>query len=295
MKKRVFTFSKVAIAVGIVLISIVLVFFVISPMIMSLKTSIEIIEAFETLNHKLKDSKVILSDDTKDAYREFELKKVEFKTNGKDLGLLEFWENKALHTKSESAKIIGYILNDANEMIKLAEKKDWVMQRDAEGNILSLLPLKELSEKDDYETPTLYFLGKSGDKLKPDPNAAGVKLMNAIHAFRDKATEEMGTYQLDGKQYVFKAPSYSSELQAAFETCNDADTAKIGEVYRFLTYPEKAKEKYSDSDEEIPYVSLMFYQTPIVAACAMLTAFTVDVRKAEKLIAEFFLIKLDNY
>lgn len=292
MKKRVFTFRKIAIAFGILFISFVLVVFVIGLLVLSVKTSEEIIDAINTLNNKIEESRVVLPADNNDVYRQFVQKKVAFKVLGKDISLLEFWENKALHTKSESAKIIGYILNDANEMIKLTENKDWVMQRDADGNILSLLPLNELSEKDDYETPTLYFLGKSGDKLKPDPNAAGVKLMNAIHAFRDKVTEAMGTYQLDGKQYVFKAPSYSSELQAAFETCNDADTAKIGEVYRLLTYPEKAKEKYSDSDEEIPYVSLMFYQTPIVEACAILTSLTVDVRKAEKLIAEFFLSKV---
>lgn len=292
MKKRVFTFRKVAIGFGILFISLVLVVFVIGPLVLSVKTSVEIIDAFNTLDNKLEDGRVLINPDQNDVYWQFEQKKEEFKALGRDVSLLEFWENKALHTKSESAKIIGYILNDANEMIKLAEKKDWVMQRDAEGNILSLLPLNELSKMDDYETPNLYFLGKSGDKLKPDPNAAGVKLMNAIHAFRDKVTEAMGTYQLDGKEYVFKAPSFSSELQAAFETCNDADTAKIGEVYRFLTYPEKVKERYSDSDEEIPYVSLMFYQTPIVEACAILTSLTVDVRKAEKLIAEFFLSKV---
>lgn len=292
MKKRVFTFRKVAIGFGILFISLVLVVFVIGPLVISVKTSVEIIDAINTLDNKLEDSRVLINPDQNDVYWQFEQKKEEFKALGRDVSLLEFWENKALHTKSESAKIIGYILNDANEMIKLAENKDWVMQRDDEGNILSLLPLNELSKMDDYETPNLYFLGKSGDKLKPDPNAAGVKLMNAIHAFRDKVTEAMGTYQLDGKEYVFKAPSFSSELQAAFETCNDADTAKIGEVYRFLTYPEKVKERYSDSDEEIPYVSLMFYQTPIVEACAILTSLTVDVRKAEKLIAEFFLSKV---
>lgn len=294
MKKRVFTFRKVAIAVGIVLISIVLVVFVISPIIMSLKTSIEIIEAFETLNHKVKESKVFLSDDSNDHYRDFKLKKEEFKANGKDISLLEFWERKALATKHEAAKMIGYILNDANEMIKLAEQKDWVMNRDADGNIANLLPLNGLSNMDDYDTPALYFLGDSRSKLKPDPNAAGVKLMNAIHAFRDQVTEAMGTYENDGEKYSFKAPRQSNDLQAAYQTCNKMDTARIGEVYRLLSYPEIVIDNSDGHAEQIPYVSALFYQTPIVAACAMLTSMTVDVRMAEKLIAEFFLSKVDN-
>jgi hypothetical protein len=292
MRNRTSKIKRRAIIIVGTSVFILVLVFLISPYILSFKIAKDINEAFEILDHKLSDRSTIVTDDIAGVYIEFERKKEVFLSNGKDISMLEFWEDKALKTKKESAKMRGFILHHSNEMIKLAENKDWVMKRDEDGNIESLLPLNELSKMDDTEIPTNYFLGISNYNFKPDPNAAGPQLLDSIKAFRKLITEEMGTYELDGVKYLFKAPDDIRDLQAAFKTCNSKDTARIGAVYRLLSYPDKATYKNNVADEEIPYVSIMFYQTPITAACAILTSLTVDVRIAEKMVADYYLSKI---
>jgi len=282
--------SKTLLILGIAALLVWFIIRIIAPMLIALNTTREINDAFTTLNEKLEDSRSLVEGNAENANDGFAANKLELRTN-EDIRNIEFWENKALHIQKASAKMVGHILNDVNEVIKLSGNKDWVEERDKAGNITKLKPFNDLNKMDDQNTPTLYFLGKNGNRNKPDPNAAGVKLIKAIHAYRDRLTQTMGTYELEGKKYEFKAPKNESGLALAFKTCNPEDTSSIARVYRILYQPETTTTKYNGVIEERPYVSTLFYDAPLVACCAILTSMTVDIKNAAQQAAQFFLSK----
>jgi gliding motility-associated protein GldM len=261
--------------------------------LLALNVSKEIIQAFVTLNDKLEDSRTLVEGNAGGAYQGFTEKKLALQATGGDLEPVKFWESKANKAQKESAKMIGHILGDANAMIKIAEKVDWFEEKDADGNITKLKPLNDIQRMDDYDTPTLYFLGKGADAKNFSKDAAGVKLIDAIHKYRNTISEEMGNYELNGKKYTFKAPDKTDGLKDAFKTANPDDTSRIAQVYRLLTQPETSKTKYGGKVEERPYIGVLFYHAPVVATAAILTSMTVDIRSAETQVAEYFLSKVD--
>jgi hypothetical protein len=260
--------------------------------LLALNVSKEIITAFVTLNNKLEDSRILVANNAGAAYDGFKAKEIALKTTKADMTTLNFWKARANILQKESAKLIGEILGHANTMIGMSEGgKDWVAEngKDADGNIMQLKPLAELSKMDDYDTPTNYFIGPDINS----PKGKGPELIQGLHTYRDKITEEMGTYESNGKKWTFKAPKDAAGLKDALKSANPDDTAKIRQVYDLLTQPEKRSTTYGGKTKELPYVSVLFYHTPIVAATAMLTAMTVDVRNAEATVAEYYLSKVE--
>lgn len=260
--------------------------------LLALNVSKEIIIAFVTLNNKLEDSRVLVANNAGAAYDGFKMKEIALQTTKADMTILNFWKAKANTLQKESAKLIGDILGHANTMIGISEGgKDWVAEngKDADGNIMQLKPLAELSKMDDYDTPSNYFIGSDIN----NPQGKGPELIKGLHAYRDKITEEMGNYESNGKKWSFKAPKDVSGLKDALKTCNPEDSSKIRQVYELMTQPETYSTNYGGKIKTLPYVSVLFYHTPIVAAVAMLTAMTVDVRNAETTVAEFYLSKVD--
>ncbi len=260
--------------------------------LLALNVSKEIIIAFVTLNNKLEDSRVLVANNAGAAYDGFKMKEIALQTTKADMAILNFWKAKANTLQKESAKLIGDILGHANSMIGLSEGgKDWVAEngKDADGNIVLLKPLAELSKMDDYDTPTNYFIGSDIN----NPQGKGPELIKGLHAYRDKITEEMGNYESNGKKWSFKAPKDASGLKDALKTCNPDDSSRIRQVYELMSQPETYSTNYGGKIKTLPYVSVLFYHTPIVAAIAMLTAMTVDVRNAEATVAEYYLSKVD--
>jgi hypothetical protein len=267
-------------------------YFFVLPLFIAVKTTQEIDESFEILDFELERSRIIIGDgiENSNPYKQFESKKTELKDSEADLKNLEFWERKAVKIQKESAKVRGYILGECNEMIKIAENKDWVEQRDENGNIMNLKSAREIKNMDNYEIPTSYFLGISFDVDKPKENVRAYQLFKKIEKFRNAMLEELGTYKTSKNQFIFRAPKESLGLREAYTTCNPQDTSVIGEVYRRLTFPEMVKDNYSDNQVSYPY--MMFNKAPIVAAYSVLTSLTVDVRQAEMIMAEHFLKKV---
>ncbi len=260
--------------------------------LLALNVSKEIIIAFVTLNNKLEDSRVLVANNAGAAYDGFKMKEIALQTTKADMTILNFWKAKANTLQKESAKLIGDILGHANTMIGLSEGgKDWVAEngKDADGNIMLLKPLAELSKMDDYDTPSNYFIGSDIN----NPQGKGPELIKGLHAYRDKITEEMGNYESNGKKWSFKAPKDPSGLKDALKTCNPEDSSRIRQVYELMSQPETYSTNYGGKIKTLPYVSVLFYHTPIVAAVAMLTAMTVDVRNAEATVAEYYLSKVD--
>lgn len=267
-------------------------YFFVLPLFIAVKTNQEINESFEILDYQLERSRIIIGDGSvkSNPYEQFQTKKMEFKEAGVNLKKLEFWEKKATKIQLESAKARGYILGECNEMIKIAEHKDWVEQRDENGNIMSLKSARDLTKMDNYEIPTLYFLGSNFDLDNPNENVRAYQLFNVIEMYRNVVLEELGTYKTSANQFIFKAPKDISGLPEAYKTCNPKDTSVIGDVYRSLTFPKMVKDNYSD--QQVPYPYAMFNQAPVVAAHTVLTSLTVDVKQAEMLMAEHFLKKV---
>ena len=267
-------------------------YFFVLPVFIAVKTNQEINESFEILDYELERSRIIIGEgiEISNPYKQFQTKKTELKEAGVDLKNLEFWEQKAFKVQKESAKVSGYILGVWKEMIKIAVHKDWVEQRDENGNIMSLKSAREITKMDNYEIPTLYFLGSNFDLNNPNENVRAYQLFKTIEKFRNVLLEELGTYKTGANQFIFKAPKDSSGLREAYKTCNPKDTSVIGDVYRRLTFPKMVKDNYSDI--QVPYPYVMFNKAPVVAAHTVLTSLTVDVKQAEMIMAEHFLKKV---
>lgn len=173
-------------------------------------------------------------------------------------------------------------------MIKTAEGVDWVEEKDEAGNITKLKPLMEINGMDNYDIPTNMFVGGNPNS----PVQKGLDITVKIHEYRDKIAVMMGTYKQGNKDWSFTPPSDLTGLGAALATCNPADTARIGQFYRILTYPEKLH-AHEHGAEDQPWVSVMFDHAPIVAAAAMFTSLKLDIKNAESMVTEYMLGKVE--
>ena len=130
-------------------------------------------------------------------YLMFDMKRMTLIAKQADLTLCNTWKSKADTLKAETSELVGYLLQECNDMIKEVEGKDWIAQngRDENGNVNQLKPLMEIGVKDNYDVPTQLFIGGNPEK----PIERGLVIRERIHAFRDKIVQSMGTYQEKNK------------------------------------------------------------------------------------------------
>lgn len=259
--------------------------------LLALNVSKEIIAAFVTLDEKLNASVSLIEGNNGVVYEGFREKELSLKQTKGDLTTLLIWKGKAEGLQKETASIIGFLNRECSDMLKEAEKVDWFDPKDVDkdGNITKLRTLREVQSMDNYDIPTNMFIGGNPNQ----PLERGLNIPKKIHEYRDKVTEMMGTYSANDKKYSFKAPSDPSKLKDALKSANVEDTAQISRVYRALTIPANLKVKHAGEEVELPWPSVMFDHAPIVAAAAMFTALTVDIKQAEGDIAKFMLSKVD--
>ncbi len=260
--------------------------------LLALNVSKEIIAAFVTLEEKLGASATLITNNNYDIYKGFKEKQIALETTKGDMTTLLFWKGNADKLRKESSAIIGYLNLECSDMIKEAEKVDWYdakTDKDEFGNVFRLRTLRDIQSMDNYDIPTNMFIGGNPKQ----PIERGLNIPKKIHEYRNKVTELMATYEANGKKYTFKAPDDISKLKDALKTVNADDTAAITRVYKALTIPLMIKVKHAGVEEEMPWPSAMFDHAPIVAAAAMFTALTVDIKQAEGEIAAFMLGKVD--
>jgi hypothetical protein len=258
--------------------------------LLALNVSKQVIAAFITLNDKLDNSAEIIGNKVDGTYGGFDNKRAALVATKGDMKLLNMWEAKATVLREETAIIIGFLLGEAEEMVKLTDGVDsWVSEDegsiDPAGNITKLKSLHEILGFDNYDIPTALFVG--GDPHHP--NERGLAIPGRIHEYRNKICETMGTYDMGKKSYSFTAPEGLDGLQAALATCNEVDTGRIASYYRSLTLPEHLH----GHEGEMPWPSVMFDHAPIVAACAMLTSLKLDIKNSESVASEFMLSKVE--
>jgi hypothetical protein len=258
--------------------------------LLALNVSKQIIAAFITINDKLDASGQVINATNQGLYGEFDKKRAALVATKGDMSVFNLWSGKAEEMKKETAKIVGFLLSESNEMIKLAEGgQDWVESKDDEGNITALKSLMDIQAMDNYDIPTNMFIGGNPQQ----PIQRGLDIRNKIHEYRDLVTVMMADYKQGDKTWKFTPPSDLSGLNDALKTCNPADTQKIAQFYRSLSLPDKLTIKDGGTTKEMPWPSVMFDHAPIVAAAAMFTAMKVDIKNAESVAAEYMLGKID--
>jgi gliding motility-associated protein GldM len=257
--------------------------------LLALNVSKEIIAAFVTINDKLDASGEIVLQGIKSTYGDFDAKRLGIQQQGGDMKMFDLWNGKAQDVARRSRQAVHFILSESNEMIKMAEKKDWIERQDDDGYIRELKSLFDISAMDNYDIPTNRFIG--GNPMQPKEE--GIALRDSVLAFRDYVTAAMGTYTLGENKYTFEPPADTSQLEEALMSANEEDREAIRRVYNALSLPEKIGVKDAGRVKEMPWPSAMFDHAPIVAAAAMLTALKVDILTAESQAADFFLSKID--
>ena len=259
--------------------------------LLALNVSKQIVAAFVTLNDKLDASATIINNKNEDVHAQFDKKRAALQATKGDMALFDYWAGNAANLKKETAIIVGYLLNECNDMIKTAEGVDWIAEeggKDEAGNITKLKPLMEINGMDNYDIPTNMFVGGNPNA----PVQRGLDIRLKIHEYRDKVAGMMGNYKQGAKSWTFTAPADVAGLPDALKTCNPADTAKIAQFYKALTLPEKLP-AHEHGAEDMPWPSVIFDHAPIVAAAAMFTSLKLDVKNAESMATEFMLGKID--
>ena len=254
--------------------------------LLALNVSKQIIAAFITLNDKLDASAEIINNKNEDTYFGFDQKRAALVATKGDMKLLEEWQGRADELKKETAGVVSYLLGECNEMIKTSEGKDWIEEKDEDGNIVKLKPLQEIAGMDNYDIPTQLFVGGNPNS----PSQKGLDIRLKIHEYRDKVCGMMGTYKQGQKSWEFVAPAEKSGLGEALKSANPADTAKISQFYKALTIPEKLE---AHEEGEMPWPAVTFDHAPIVAAAAMFTSLKLDIKNAESMASEFMLSKVE--
>ena len=255
--------------------------------LLALNVSKEVIAAFVSINDKLDASSEIINQNSSDAYFGFDQKKAALTARKEDLTQFNIWYEKSLNLKKETDQLVGFILQEANEMIKLAEGEDWIGEKNETGQITKLKPLIHIKNMDNYDVPTHYFVGSNPKQ----PNAKGKALRKAFHQYRDKICEMMGTYTIGDRHYQFTPPASPQGLQQALQSVNPKDTAKLKQFYQTLTLPEKLQSHDMDA-EMMPWASVMFDHAPVVAAASILNSLKLDIKNAESLASEYLLAKV---
>lgn len=255
--------------------------------LLALNVSKQIIAAFITLNDKLDLSAEIINNKNNDTYGGFDQKRAALKATKGDTKLLDEWNAKADQLKAETAIIVGYLLSECNEMIKVSEGTDWVEETDDNGNIKKLKPLQEITGMDNYDIPTAMFVG--GNPTAPIQRGLDIRLK--VHEYRDKICALMGTYKQGKNNWTFTAPADLEGLSDACKSANPEDTAKIASFYRALTLPEELDAGHDAGMH--PWVAVMFDHAPIVAAAAMFTSLKLDIKNAESMASEYMLSKVE--
>lgn len=257
--------------------------------LLALNVSKEIIAAFVTLSNKLDKSATIIANNNEGNYAAFDKKITTVKAQGGDVNSVKVWQDRALKVKDETAKIVGFLLGECNDMIKEVEGVDWVEEKDKAGNITTLKPFSEIQTMDDYDAPTRLFIG--GDPLKPVQR--GLDMRKKVVEYRNTVASIMATYETPKGKFTFKAPEDLKDLKASLKTCNPDDTMQIAAFMRSLDLEEQITIKVHGEEEVLPWPSVMFDHAPIVAAAAMITALKLDVKNSESMATEFLLSKVD--
>ena len=89
--------------------------------LLALNVSKSILNAFVTINDKIDASEQIVSNTNSGIYGEFDKKRAALKATKGDMGILNYWENKALTVKDRTTQLVSFMLGESNDLISGVE------------------------------------------------------------------------------------------------------------------------------------------------------------------------------
>ncbi|MEX1191577.1 MAG: GldM family protein [Brumimicrobium sp.] len=264
--------------------------------LLALNVSKEIINAFVTLNDKIELSNKAIKAQNTATYSSFDQMLVNPQTSDEQKKNIRFWKEKADNIRESAKGLVNHLIVEASEMIEKAEGKQWHTEDENNEGYLSLLPLADIQQKDNYDIPTNMFIGSNLGK----PKERGLEIVNRIHSFRDSVCMEIASYEKGGKKYSFtpieekirlegEDEAFDEALEKALSTVNDEDKEVVKSIFKGLTLPEKVK----NYNQEIAWIGAQFDHAPLVAAAAIFTSLKGDILRAEGMAAKLMNEKVD--
>lgn len=245
--------------------------------LLALNVSKEIINAFVKLDSKLQESNRVFISKSESLMAEFDKCRAMEKISGvpENRSQVLFWQKRADEIRKLTWEMDKFInLDCKNKMLSALEGKDFIIADEQQMQFRNI-NLMEVENKDDYDIATRLFGGEKGT----EGYAFGAEIRNKIQAYRDQLLSITADY-LSGKQYGFDPSDVTDAASLEKELSEHVfadDRDKIRTIYNTLTVQEKIKE----FEEEVDWQLGMFDHAPVVAAAALFTAISNDIRSAE--------------
>ena len=227
--------------------------------LLALNVSKEILEAFVTVNNGLETTKLTLKQKVDGMYTTFSQYASE---NEKKYGAA--WKD-AEGVKNEASALVNHI--DQIKAKVIAETEDLelnkVIARDESKGIDTVLNLKHVNKKDNYDIVTNLMVGSEPAKPKEGEFTAS-DLRLRLEAFREKLKSLVGD----------RNPTLTANLDNMFN------------------YP-RAKEA-GDSGPMTVWESINFYHVPIAACVTIMSKLQTDIRNAENETVNFLMADVEG-
>lgn len=246
--------------------------------LLALNVSKEIINAFVKLDVKLMDGNTVLVNKCEGIMAELD------KANAvaANKPIVQPIINQAIEVRRMAFRMDKYITMDCkNKLLKEVEGKDFLGVDEVLGRCFYTVPLMDVQTKDEYDAPTRLFGGEPGT----EGFKKGAELRDKIHAYRDSILMFVAKYEFNGKPFSYDPANVkdTASLEAELEAhVYPDDKDRVRSIYKTLTLPETIRE----DNEDRPWQLAMFDHAPVVAAAALFTALSNDVRSAEGLALE---------
>ena len=256
--------------------------------LLALNVSKEIINAFVKLDSKLQESNRVFISKSESIMAEFDKSRATELINKVPENQSEVlkWKNVALEIRKISYEMDRFINMDCkNKLLLEIEGEEYVTPLEKEQKF-STRDLMDVQSKDDYDVATRLFGGEPGT----DGHTFGALIRTKIHGYRDALLEKTSEY-VSGKKYKINAAAIKDSSSLEKELIENAyaeDRDRLRAIYKTLTVPEKVKE----FDEEIDWQLAMFDHAPVVAAAALFTSLSNDIRSAEAQALEIVLSRV---
>jgi gliding motility-associated protein GldM len=217
--------------------------------LLALNVSKEILDAFITINNGLETTKVAFDGKLEGQYAGFE---AAYNENKEKYG--KAWEE-AQELRVLADKLVRHIDMIKAKTIAMTEGKtiEEVIGKNQFGQD-TILDLKYVSSKDNYDVNTNIMVGAEPDKPRVEDDADGNNYRAAV--LKQMLTE----YGAKLKTYAEGNPVLQASIDSLF------------------TYPDKIKDA---SGTMTNWESLNFYHVPLAATTAILSKFQSDVRNAQ--------------
>ena len=258
--------------------------------LLALNVSKEIINAFVKLDNKLAESNAVMVAKSESIMAQLAEKRAGELVHKipESASKVVPWQKVAAEVRELTFTMDRFIQMDCkNRMLKEVEGRDFV-QEDKVRKRFVTEDLMSVENKDDYDVATRLFGGEPGS----EGHAFGAEIRKRLHDYRDGLLQKVAAYSFGAKTYSYNPSavkdtfSFEREIR---EHAYEKDHEKLRSIYRLLSVPEKL----NNFEEEVDWQFGMFDHAPVVAAAALFTSISNDIRSAEAQALELILSRVD--